>query len=79
MALIDVVGWVGTLGVLVAFAMISRRGVTPSAQVVNAWSGAALTWYATAHHATALALLNLAWVVIAVWWLVRDSIREVQA
>lgn len=79
MALVDVVGWAGTVGVLVAFAMISRNGVTARAQALNAVAGCALCWDFSAHHAWPGTALNFVWVAIASSWLVRDAVRESEA
>lgn len=71
MTLIDLVGWVGTLGVLIAYVSITRRGVTMRAQVINAVAAVCLVVNTVAHHAVPVVALNAAWLVIAIVGMVK--------
>lgn len=64
--MVDAIGWVGTVAVLVAYALVTRRGVSLAYQALNLVGAGALIVDAVAHHAAPVVALNAAWALIAI-------------
>lgn len=65
MFLIDVLGWLGTAGVLAAFALATKTGMTVKVQTINMVAAGCLLTNAVWIGAWSFMALNFAWLVIA--------------
>lgn len=68
--MIDAIGWVGTLLVLVAYALVTRRGVSRTYQALNLAGAICLGLNTAYHHSSPSVALNVAWAGIAIYGLV---------
>ena len=71
---VDVLGWVGAVAVLAGYALISTHRVqaaAPSYQLLNLLGGALLALNAGVHRAYPSTLVNIIWMGIAVYALMK--------
>ena len=72
--LMDILGWVGALSVVLAYASVSFRKIRPDAllyQLLNVVGGLFLALNTAYYHAYPSAFVNLVWISIALAALVR--------
>ena len=73
-ALIDIFGWLGSAAVVIAYAMVSGRKLAGSShlyQGLNLFGGVCLVINTFYYHAYPSTFVNVVWVAIAVFALVR--------
>jgi hypothetical protein len=66
---IEIIGWAGSLGILVAYALNSYQKIKSDSLLflaLNIAGGILLCSYSFYHHAFANSFLNVVWVVVAV-------------
>ena len=62
----EAAGWVGAILVLLAYAMVTRRGTSLTYHVINLVGAAGLVINAVHHHAFPSVGLNTVWIGIAI-------------
>ena len=78
MALIDAIGWIGSLLVVIAYSLNISKKLAPdtlSYYLLNIIGSACLIANTVYHHAIPSAVVNIIWVLIAIAALVRQKQR----
>ena len=73
MDLYEVVGWLGALMVLGAYALVTRAGTSVLYHVLNILGAAGLLVNALHHHAFPSTTVNVVWIGIAIWGITTSS------
>ena len=76
--LIDIVGWVGAIALLLAYTFISSRrmeGDSASYQLLNLGGSAFLMVNSFFYGAYPSSIVNIVWIIIAVFTMVRKKFR----
>lgn len=76
MFLIDILGWLGAAGVLGAYALATKTGMTVKVQALNLLAAGCLLSNAAYTHSWPFVALNFSWVLIAYWGLATHRISE---
>jgi hypothetical protein len=74
--LTDIIGWTGTACVLLAYLLVSMRKIkpsTPAYQLLNLIGAGALILHTFAEQAIPSMALNIAWLGIALYGLIRGN------
>ena len=67
MDLYEIVGWIGALMVLGAYALVTRAGTSVLYHVLNILGAAGLLVNALHHRAFPSTTVNVVWIAIAIW------------
>lgn len=70
----EVVGWLGTLGVLLAYFLVSTKKIAPNSkeyQFLNLFGALGIIINSAIHHAIPSVGLNIVWLLIAIYALVK--------
>ena len=76
---VDIIGWSGAILVLVAYAMVSSAKLTGDDlryQILNLFGSIFLLINAFYHHALPSSVVNVIWIMIAIYMLVRIMKRN---
>jgi hypothetical protein len=72
---IEIIGWTGTLLILVAYLMVSIKKIGPTSktyQFLNLFGAVGVGVNSWVHHALPSVGINLAWMIIAIYALIRS-------
>lgn len=69
--MIDVLGYAGALALFAAYALVTRRGPSQPVHVLNAFGAVAIVANGTYHGAYPSVALNVAWLFLALYGLLR--------
>lgn len=70
----EIIGWLGTLAVLIAYFLVSTKKITPTSkeyQFLNIFGAIAIIINSSIHHAIPSIGLNAVWLIIAIYALVK--------
>jgi hypothetical protein len=73
--LLEIIGWLGTILILIAYLLVSTKKLEPISktyQLLNLFGAVGVGVNSLIHHALPSVGINLAWMIIAIYALIRS-------